>query len=64
MLDLVAEILQERSVSIDRVEELAAFQQTTDVGQGDNLTLLFFSVLINDLPKKMSSENELVYMLC
>ena len=64
MLNLVAEILQLRLVPIKvGVGVLPAFQQTTGVARGDNLSPLLFSVLISDLPEEMSSESDLVYTL-
>ena len=51
ILQLMKSILQENSVSIDDgVALLPPFSQTTGVAQGDNLSPLLFSLLLNDLP--------------
>ena len=54
MLLLIKALLQENSVRIDDgVSLLTPFSQTTGVAQGDNLSPLLFSVLLNDLPSRV-----------
>ena len=54
VLLLLMAILQENSVSIDDgVTLLPPFAQTTGVAQGDNLSPLLFSLLLNDLPARV-----------
>ena len=54
ILQLMKAILQENSVSIDDgVALLPPFAQTTGVAQGDNLSPLLFSLLLNDLPARV-----------
>src|ERR1700723_1007987 len=64
MLKLLASILKVNKVTLDDgVTLLPPFNQTTGYPQGDNLSPILFSVLVNDLPQVIRSSYSTVKVI-
>ena len=64
ILRLTSVILQQTSISTDDgVRTREPIAQTTDFAQGDNFSLLLFSVLLNDLPATITKKHTQIDIL-